>query len=64
MMKLIDLLEVIDENATIYVTTKTGDKIVATYDGKNSIDPCYNNCEVIKIRVCATWTAIEIQIKT
>lgn len=47
-MKLIDLLGVLDENATVSVI---GENCVEFYDGRDSISEKYNNCTVLK--VCA-----------
>lgn len=45
-MKLIDLLLKADENKNYYVFDENGREL-ARYDGKNSIEEVYNNCEVV-----------------
>ena len=40
-MKVIDFLEVCDENMTV-ILWDTDDKFLAQYDGKDSIDKKYN----------------------
>ena len=47
-MKLIDLLEVMNESETVIVFDYIGDEI-ARYDGKNSIPEELNDCGVYKI---------------
>ena len=47
-MKLIELLSASDENSNFYVVNSDG-YLLTWYDGKNSIDEIYNECEVIKI---------------
>lgn len=47
-MKLIDLLNVYDENDNLTVVN-SDDDFLSCYDGKNSIDEKYNECEIIKI---------------
>lgn len=46
-MKLIDLLEKINENESVYVVG--GGKLLSKYDGKNSIDKALNTCKVKEI---------------
>ncbi|MBO4847058.1 MAG: hypothetical protein J5525_12310 [Lachnospiraceae bacterium] len=48
-MKLIDLLEVIDENACFEVIDYDEERILSSYNGRDSIDKCYNNCEVVRV---------------
>ena len=52
-MKLIDLLNVLDENCTVYVWAYSAEDpdsdsvtLVSMYDGKDSIDSKFNDCEV------------------
>lgn len=47
-MKLLDIIEVCDENKKTYVQD-TDENYITSYDGKNSIDPIYNDCEVVKV---------------
>ena len=44
-MKLTDLFNIISEHDNIDVYRD--DVLVAQYDGKNSIDEIYNDCEVV-----------------
>lgn len=49
-----DLLNLIDEKSTVFVwTDEDTTEPDAVYDGKESIDSCYNDYEVIKISPCA-----------
>ena len=45
MTKLIELLETINENTNVLVRDTNGNDL-AIYDGKNSINEIYNDCEV------------------
>lgn len=45
MKKLIELLETINENTNVLVRDTKGNDL-AIYDGKNSINEIYNDCEV------------------
>lgn len=63
MMTLSDILNLVDENANVYITTEEDNKLVTFYDGKNSIDPCYNDCKVVRIYPYDLRT-IEILIAT
>lgn len=47
-MKLIELLENIDENKNVFVYDENNN-LIAIYDGKNSIPEYLNSSEVIKI---------------
>jgi hypothetical protein len=49
-MKLIDLLLLISEYSRIKVFSYYEDEELCYYDGKNSIDEKYNDCEVAFIR--------------
>ena len=46
-MKLTDLFNILSghDNIDVY----RDNVIVAQYDGKNSIDECYNDCEVVTV---------------
>lgn len=44
-MKLTDLFNILSEHDNIDVYRDV--VLVAQYDGKNSIDECYNDCEVV-----------------
>lgn len=48
-MKLIELLEVIDENRDVEVKSVETDEVLTFYDGLNSIDECFNECEVVQV---------------
>lgn len=56
-MKVIDILSIYDENSNLTVVNSDDDWL-ATYDGKNSIDEKYNDCEVIKIYPLAMDTTV------
>lgn len=45
-MKLIDLLSVLHDSVMVAIRSNETDNIVAWYDGKNSIDECYNESEI------------------
>lgn len=45
-MKLIDLLSVLHDSVVVAIRDNETDNIVAWYDGKNSIDNCYNEREI------------------
>lgn len=49
-MKLIDLLALADENTKVVVCNSEQETIFE-YDGKNSIEDCYNNYEVSNVCV-------------
>ena len=60
-MKVGELLPLINDE--IYVCITNGSrKLLSMYDGRNSIDPCYNDCEIAQIFTVGMW-AVEIQIK-
>lgn len=59
-MTLIDLLSIIDEN-TEEVRVFHGNKMVAHYDGRDSIPDSYNAAEVE--RISATGNILDIVIK-
>ena len=63
MILLGDILNLIDENATVYIMTEEEDEPVAVYDGKDSIDPKYNDYKVIYICPYG-YNEIDIQIET
>lgn len=46
-MKLYELFDVVDENTNLYITNYG--KLIATYDGRNSIDERLNVWDVIGI---------------
>lgn len=58
-MKLIDLLEKIDESSNVMIWEDN--EVVSSYDGKNSIDEKYNDREVKSISV--GYFLIDIEIK-
>ena len=58
-MKLIDLLAVIDENIE-FVNVYIGCDMVAAYNGKDSIDPAYNEHEVRNVYAGRYGIGIEV----
>ena len=61
-MKLINLLEIINENAEVRVYNSDGDEI-ARYDGRNSIPKSLNGEEVDRIRPMeGNWGSVFIAI--
>ena len=54
-MKLIDVLDVCDENFNVIVEDTEGN-LLALYDGKDSIPEEYNELNVIQIRPFSEWT--------
>lgn len=60
-MKLIDLISVIKDNTNVRITF--GDFfVISEYDGKNSIDAKYNNCEVLSVEIVNDKLYIDINI--
>lgn len=59
-MKVGELLPLINDEVRIHITNGSHD-VISLYDGKESIDPRYNDYEIAQIFV-GMWT-IEIQIK-
>lgn len=53
-MKLIELLEITNESTNVFVRDTEGNDL-AMYDGKNSIDEIFNNCEIIDMKVSDNW---------
>lgn len=62
-MLLGDILNVIDENATVFVRTEEDEEPIAVYNGKDSIDACYNDYRVVQIEACA-HNGIDIIVAT
>lgn len=60
-MKLGDLLAVINEHEHVLVSLD--DYVVASYDGKNAVDPKWNDCEVIGLSVSHITGNLLIDIK-
>lgn len=58
-MKLIELMEVFDENKNLYVYME-GD-LIAQYDGKNSIPEELNNHEIISISTEDNGVSVDIR---
>lgn len=54
-MKLIDVLDVCDENFNVIVEDTEGN-LLGLYDGRNSIPEEYNKLNVIQIRPFSEWT--------
>lgn len=48
-MKLIDLLEVVNESCHLEVINDSTGEILGLYDGRDSIDVHYNECDVVMI---------------
>jgi hypothetical protein len=46
-MKLYELFDVVDDSTTLYITNY-GD-LIATYDGRNSIDERLNSWDVVSV---------------
>lgn len=61
-MKICELLELIDENQLVNVTSADTGEIIACYDGRNSIPRGLDPCIVRKIRTDYAVYALEIQI--
>jgi hypothetical protein len=57
-MKLEDILSITSESTNIYIHQE--DKIVSFYDGKNSIDNIYNECEIVTMWTESNGLHIEI----
>lgn len=57
-MKLIDLLSVISDSN--YAIIWRDGNVVSTYDGKDSIDERFNDCEVKSVRAFGDRIDIEI----
>lgn len=45
-MKVIELLSVLHDSANVRIADNEHDKVLSYYDGKNSIDEQYNDCEI------------------
>ena len=68
-MKLIDLLEVIEDSQFVIVSDSNNDEI-ARYDGRDSIDKKYNNKKVIALyanpgmihNTSIAWIRIQINV--
>lgn len=63
-MKLIELLSVCSENTMITVWSND-DRFIAEYDGKDSIDEAYNDCNVLGIsgRSGSKYEAIDVMVE-
>ena len=67
-MKLIDLLEVVNESCHLEVINDSTGEILGLYDGRDSIDVHYNECDVVKIGTtvitnrCAIYAYIKCDI--
>ena len=61
-MKIGELIELIDENQNVTITSEDTGEIIACYDGRNSIPRGLDPCIVRKIRTDYAVYAIEIQI--
>lgn len=48
-MKLIELMEVVNENKTLKIFDYQSYYLLSMYDGKNAIDEKYNSWQIIKI---------------
>ena len=45
-MKVIELLSVLHDSVNVRIVDNEHDKALSYYDGKNSIDEQYNDCEI------------------
>ena len=45
-MKVIELLSVLHDSVNVRIVDNEHEDILSYYDGKNSIDEQYNNCEI------------------
>ena len=45
-MKVIELLSVLHDSVNVQIVSNEHDKPLCHYDGKNSIDEQYNECEI------------------
>lgn len=62
-MKLKDIINLIDENATVFIITDEDEEPIAVYNGKDSIDSCNGDYEVVKI-IAEAHDGIDILITT
>lgn len=62
-MKLKDIINLIDEHATVFIVTEENEEPIAVYNGKDSIDACCNDYRVIRIGACAC-DGIDIVVAT
>lgn len=60
-MKLIDLLQIIEENENIIVANSNG-YIVSEYNGRDSIDEKYNECKVLQLCTFQEYILIHIAV--
>ena len=60
-MKLGDLLAVINEHEHVLVSVD--DYVVASYDGKDAVDPKWNDCEVTEVSADHIGRNLFIDIK-
>lgn len=58
-MKLIDLLQIINDNENIIVANSNG-YIVSEYNGRDSIDEKYNDCKVLQLCTFQEYILIHI----
>lgn len=58
-MTLLDFMCVANENKTVYVYNPDFE-MVASYDGKNSIDEEFNDCNVLEISTIANCLLVTV----
>lgn len=54
-MKAEDLLYLISDSTNVAVYDSSGQYCLSEYDGKNSIDPKYNDMEILSIRTTSSY---------
>lgn len=50
-MRVIDFISVIKESAQVEVVDNMTDEVLAEYNGKDDIDPAYNDCVITGIDI-------------
>ena len=60
MAKLIELLEITNENTNVLVKD-TNCNDLTMYDGKNNINEIFNDCEVIDIQMSDNWLVVIVK---
>ena len=45
-MKVIELLSLLHDAVKVRILSNEEDKMLSYYDGKNSVDECYNDCDI------------------
>lgn len=62
-MRLIELMEICDENKELVVYEYQNGELLAKYDGRNSIPKSFNDCEVAEFRGDENGVSIWINVK-